>query len=83
MSRGDHGYLKFVIEDGFEAIDYRYGLQQKAPALYYGWAEYFVDSDGTFKIVNSAIDFAFNEIIDVVDPKDVPIDFRAPSERRQ
>ena len=54
---GEHQYLKFLIQDYDEVVDYINGKVPDATTYYYGWAEYVVDEDGTFKILNSAIDF--------------------------
>ena len=54
---GVHKYLKFLIQDYDEVVDYVNGKIPDATTYYYGWAEYVVDEDGTFKILNSAIDF--------------------------
>lgn len=50
-------YLMFAIEDMDDAWAYRLKETTEPPQLYYGWAEYAVSEDGTFKILNSAIDF--------------------------
>lgn len=50
-------YLMFAIEDMDDAWAYRLKETTDPPKLYYGWAEYVVDETGTFKILNSAIDF--------------------------
>ena len=53
---GIHQYLKFVIQDYDEVVDYMSGRIPDPTTLYYGWAEYVVDEDGAFRILNSAID---------------------------
>ena len=50
-------YVMFAIEDMEDAWAYRLKETTEPPQLYYGWAEYAVSEDGTFKILNSAIDF--------------------------
>ena len=50
-------YLMFAIEDMEDAWAYRLEETTEPPALYYGWAEYMVDENGQFKILQSAIDF--------------------------
>lgn len=50
-------YLMFAIEDLDDAWAYRLKETTDPPKLYYGWAEYSVSEDGTFNILNSAIDF--------------------------
>ena len=50
-------YLMFAIEDADDAWAYRLKETTDPPKLYYGWAEYAVSEDGTFRILNSAIDF--------------------------
>lgn len=57
VERGVSYYLKFVIEDADDAWAYRLKETTVPPTLYYGWAEYMVDEDGTFRLLNSAIDF--------------------------
>lgn len=54
---GVHKYLKFLIQDYDEVVKYINGEVPDPTTYYYGWAEYVVDEDGTFKILNSAIDF--------------------------
>ena len=54
---GVHKYLKFLIQDYDEVVDYVNGKIPDATTYYYGWAEYMVDVDGTFRLLNSAIDF--------------------------